>query len=213
MPCRNFRWSITQSFLPQICITLEAVLLKLYAKLSPGWALIRVNFDTIQKIGLKVRGGSSFVSGRSFMRLRYILLHHFHALSCITRRKLKDLSWHGLNFQPRCDPLNERGGEEKFGRWLFFIERVICTHCNLVPRPSHHPVFDRFQYAKTEREGKAWSILSCEWRQCLRRWTGGVPHWKNTFCAHILRLQPRAVRFSLHKGSKLQRLEQKQEKP
>ena len=38
---------------------LEAVLLKLHTKLSPGWALIRVNFDTIQKIGLKVRGGRS----------------------------------------------------------------------------------------------------------------------------------------------------------
>ena len=31
---------------------------------------------------------------------------------------------------------------------------------SLVPRPSHHPVLDHLQYAKTE--GKALSILSCE---------------------------------------------------
>ena len=44
-------------------IALEAVLLKLHAKLAPGWALIRVNFDPIQEIGPKVGGGHSFVSG------------------------------------------------------------------------------------------------------------------------------------------------------
>ena len=36
--------------IPQICIALEVVLLKLYTKLAPGWALIRVNFDTIHKV-------------------------------------------------------------------------------------------------------------------------------------------------------------------
>ena len=35
---------------------LEAVLLKLHAKLAPGWVLIRVNFDPIQEIGPKVGG-------------------------------------------------------------------------------------------------------------------------------------------------------------
>ena len=49
---------------------LEAVLLKLHAKLSPGWVLIQVNFDLIQEIGPKVGSGHSFVSGPSFMRLR-----------------------------------------------------------------------------------------------------------------------------------------------
>ena len=43
---------------------LEAVLLKLHAKLAPGWALIRVNFDPIQEIGPKEGGGRSFTSGR-----------------------------------------------------------------------------------------------------------------------------------------------------
>ena len=38
---------------------LEAVLLKLYTKLASGWALI-VNFDPIQEIGPKVKGGHSF---------------------------------------------------------------------------------------------------------------------------------------------------------
>ena len=42
-------------------IALEAVLLKLHAKLPPGWALIRVNFDPIQENGPKVGGGRSFV--------------------------------------------------------------------------------------------------------------------------------------------------------
>ena len=42
---------------------------------------------------------------------------------------------------------------------------------SLVPRPSHCPVFDRLQYAKTEG-GKAWSILSCEWRCVARRQEG-----------------------------------------
>ena len=51
-------------------IVLEAVLLKLHAKLAPGWALIRVNFDPIQEIGPKVGGGRSFVSGPFFARLR-----------------------------------------------------------------------------------------------------------------------------------------------
>ena len=50
---------------------IEAVLLKLNAKLTPGWALIQVNFDPIQEIGPKVGGGRSFVSGPFFARLRY----------------------------------------------------------------------------------------------------------------------------------------------
>ena len=45
---------------------LEAVLLKLHAKLTPGWALIQVNFDPIQEIGPKV--GRSFVSGPFLFR-------------------------------------------------------------------------------------------------------------------------------------------------
>ena len=46
-----------QRWLWQIWIALEAVLPKLhgcYAKLTPGWVLIRVNFDPIQEIGPKV---------------------------------------------------------------------------------------------------------------------------------------------------------------
>ena len=64
--CSNFRWSITRNFLPQICIVLEAVLLKLRGKLASGWALVRVNFGPIQEIGPKVGGGHSFVSECSF---------------------------------------------------------------------------------------------------------------------------------------------------
>ena len=54
----------------EIRIALEAVLLKLHAKLAPWWALIRVNFDPIQEIESKVGGGRSFVSGPFFKKLR-----------------------------------------------------------------------------------------------------------------------------------------------
>ena len=47
----------TQRFLPQICIALEAVVLKLGTKTTPGWALIQVNFDPIQEIESKVGVG------------------------------------------------------------------------------------------------------------------------------------------------------------
>ena len=50
---------------------LEAVLLKLQAKLAPGWVLIPVNFHPIQETGPKVGGGHSFVSGPFFARLQY----------------------------------------------------------------------------------------------------------------------------------------------
>ena len=36
------------------------MLLKLHTKLTPEWALIQVNFDTIQEIGPKVGGGALF---------------------------------------------------------------------------------------------------------------------------------------------------------
>ena len=55
-----------RSSLPQICIALEAVLLKLNTNLTPDWALISVNVDPKQEIRQKVGGG------RTFMRLRYI---------------------------------------------------------------------------------------------------------------------------------------------
>ena len=40
LPCSNLWWSITWSFLLQICIALEAVLLELQVKLAPGKTLI-----------------------------------------------------------------------------------------------------------------------------------------------------------------------------
>ena len=51
---------------------LEAVLLKLHAKLAPRWVLIQVNFHPIQEIGSKVGGGCSFLSGPFFMKPWYI---------------------------------------------------------------------------------------------------------------------------------------------
>ena len=60
----------SRSFLPEIHIALEAVLLKFHAKLAPGWALTQVNVDPIQEIGPKVGGGDSFVSGPFFARLQ-----------------------------------------------------------------------------------------------------------------------------------------------
>ena len=45
---------------------LETVLLKLDAKLAPGWVLIQVNFDPIQEIGPKVRGWALFCEWTPF---------------------------------------------------------------------------------------------------------------------------------------------------
>ena len=56
----NLWWSITQRFLLQICVALEAVLLKFHAKLAQGWALIQVKFDPVQKIGIKSKGWELF---------------------------------------------------------------------------------------------------------------------------------------------------------
>ena len=52
--------------------------------------------------------------------------------------------------------------------WAYFWNWISYEQYSLVPRPSHHPVFDRLQYTKTE--GKAWSSLSSEWCQCLPRY-------------------------------------------
>ena len=84
-----FQWSITWSFLPEIRIALKAVVLKLHAKLAPGWALIRVNFDLdlIQEIGPKVGDGRSFVSGLFFTRLRlYAHIKNFNSTTlCLSK--------------------------------------------------------------------------------------------------------------------------------
>ena len=64
MPRINFgEVVITRSFLPEIRIALEVALLKLHAKLTPGWALIQVNFDPMQENGPKVESGCYFVIG------------------------------------------------------------------------------------------------------------------------------------------------------
>ena len=63
MPCSNLLHKVSY-------LRLEAVFFKLHAKLAPGWTLIRVNFDPIWEIELKVGGGRSFVSGFAFARLR-----------------------------------------------------------------------------------------------------------------------------------------------
>ena len=60
------RWSITRSFLPQICIELDTsqtphICCINHAKLAPGWALIRANFGPIQEIGPKVGGVGTFL--------------------------------------------------------------------------------------------------------------------------------------------------------
>ena len=53
MPCINFGEVLHNvsylRYTSGIHIALEAMLLNLHAKLAPGWALIRVNFDPIQE--------------------------------------------------------------------------------------------------------------------------------------------------------------------
>ena len=58
MPCSSFWWSITQSFLAQICIALEAVFFKLHTNHTPGWVHFWVKNDRIQEIGPKVGVGA-----------------------------------------------------------------------------------------------------------------------------------------------------------
>ena len=60
---------------------LEVVLIKLHAKLAPGWALIRVNFHPIQEIGLKVGDGRSFMSGPFFRNTTVQMSTFEHNLS------------------------------------------------------------------------------------------------------------------------------------
>ena len=76
MPCIFGEVRITRSFLPEIRIAVEAVLLKLHMKLAPGWVLIQVNFDPIQEIGPKVGGGCTLVSGPFFARRGYSTRWH-----------------------------------------------------------------------------------------------------------------------------------------
>ena len=57
----------------------EAVLLKLYAKLAPGWVIIRVNFDPIQEIEPKVVGYMGALSRVGTFSLDYST--HTHAQS------------------------------------------------------------------------------------------------------------------------------------
>ena len=78
-PCNNLQRSIAQCFLPQRCIGLEAGLVKAqqvrfisHVRLTPGWMLIWVSFDPIQKIGPKVGDMCSFKGWRSFVRLWYM---------------------------------------------------------------------------------------------------------------------------------------------
>ena len=85
---------------------------------------------------------------------------------------------------------------------LLGLKLDYCT--SLVPRLSHHPVYDCLQYAKTE--GEAWSILSREWRQCLPKLDRGGegPPIERTHFAPAF--EPGAARFSLCEHLKFQHL-------
>ena len=72
---------------------LEAVLLKLHAKLAAGWALIRVNFDPMQENGPKV-GGSFGVGpfsqgyGTQFLHVQSYFLQFSHIVLAISLTKV-----------------------------------------------------------------------------------------------------------------------------
>ena len=63
--------SVLQSFLFQICLVFEAVLLKT-PHFAPGWAsIIRINFESIRdEIGPKVGDVCSLKTGSFFVRLQ-----------------------------------------------------------------------------------------------------------------------------------------------
>ena len=94
--------------------------------------------------------------------------------------------------------------------WQNTILNIKWSTANLVSRPSHHPVFDRLYHAKTEREGLVHFIT---WMTSVYTLVdrGGKESLieKNTFYAHVLHFEPRAVRFLLHERLKLQHLGQK----
>ena len=71
------------------------MLLKLHVKLSPGWALIQVNFDPIQEIGPKVGGGHSFVSGPLFRETTVFTRGGVHVL-------LEDYVTHATSWGQLC---------------------------------------------------------------------------------------------------------------
>ena len=71
---------------------------------------------------------------------------------------------------------------------------------SLIPTPSHHPIFDRLQYAKMEggRSGYHVNAVSVYLGTQRGEGGGGVADQKN------LRFEPGVVCFSLCKHSKLQ---------
>ena len=92
---------------------------------------------------------------------------------------------------------------------FFFHGDVV--YCSLVLRPSHRPVFDHLQYAKTEGEGLV-HFVTLRMSVSTQVDRGGgeeSPDRKDTFCACILHFEPRVVQFSLREHLKLQHLGQK----
>ena len=87
------------------------------------------------------------------------------------------------------------------------VKRLLCI--SLIPRPSHHPLFDCLQCAKMEGEGLVTFITWMTSVSTYRQRGEVVPDWKDAFRARILHCEPRAVCFSLGESSKLQHLEQK----
>ena len=112
----NLRWSLSQSFwILQICTALQAVLLKLYANLARGWALIRVKFDSIQEKDERVGSGDETSCALGY----YNLFTTWKATLQTYRLKIMISSvWRKV----RWVPIYWRG--ERGGNGLFHLIRV-----------------------------------------------------------------------------------------
>ena len=80
-------------------------------------------------------------------------------------------------------------------------QMYLRCNTNLVARPSHRLVLDHSQYAKMEG-GKAWSILSCEWRQCLQR-EGRSPIERMSLRPYLVASAPSAEVLNIRKANKV----------
>ena len=132
-------------------------------QLTPRWALIHVNFDSIEEIGPEVGDGRSFEGGCSFARLQYMYLsakilkiEYWLYLQDKLRRLIRHLNFKEMakkvsrseeEEEPQpADYGKETGQIAKFCGNMFSMERsCFSTHCTFRWIP---PAIDYWLQAK-----------------------------------------------------------------
>ena len=79
-----------------------------------------------------------------FCNLKIFRLWHFTSRSFISILYCMYTTCNTARTKPR------KQGEWVFDCYIIYMYFTSYVQCSLVPRPSHHPVFDHLQYAKTE---------------------------------------------------------------